>query len=47
MAEILKHFPHVKVIAKEFEPEPAIERIIKTKPYVVLLDVKMPGMTGF
>jgi len=47
MADILKHFPHVKVISKESEPEHAIECIIKLKPDVVFLDVEMPGMTGF
>ncbi|NQU87104.1 MAG: response regulator transcription factor [Mariniphaga sp.] len=47
MADILKHFKHVKVISTEFDPKEAIERIIKNKPDIVFLDVEMPGMTGF
>lgn len=47
MADLLKLFPEVEVIAKEFEAEAAIERIIKTKPDIVFLDIEMPGMTGF
>ncbi len=47
MADILKHFPHVKIIASETDPEQAIESIVKTKPDVVFLDIEMPTMTGF
>ena len=47
MADLLKLFPNVSVLHKEFEPEIAIERIIKAKPDMVFLDIEMPGMTGF
>ena len=47
MADILKLFPHVQIIGKEFEPENAILQILKFKPDLVFLDVEMPGMTGF
>ena len=47
MADLLKLFPHILVAHKEFEPEAAIERIVKTKPAIVFVDVEMPGITGF
>jgi DNA-binding NarL/FixJ family response regulator len=47
MADILKHFKHINIISKEHDPEDAIDRIVKTKPDIVFLDVEMPGMTGF
>jgi len=47
LADLLKLFPEVEIRAKEFEPQPAIERIVKIKPDVVFLDIEMPGMTGF
>ncbi|MCD6355230.1 MAG: response regulator transcription factor [Prolixibacteraceae bacterium] len=47
MANLLKLFPNVEVIHKEFQPETAIEHIVKLKPDIVYLDIEMPGMTGF
>ncbi len=47
MADLLKLFDHVQLLHKEFEPETALERIVKTKPDLVFLDIEMPRMTGF
>ncbi len=47
MSDLLKLFPNVEILHKEFTPETAIERIVKTKPDIVFLDIEMPGMTGF
>lgn len=47
MADLLRLFPNIEIIHKEFEPENAIELIVKHKPNIVFTDVEMPGMTGF
>lgn len=47
MTDLLRLFPHVTILHKEFDAETAIERIIKCKPDIVFIDVEMPGMTGF
>ncbi len=47
MADLLKLFPHINIIHKEFDPEAAIDRIVKCKPALVFIDVEMPGLTGF
>lgn len=47
LTDLLRLFPNVEILAKEFETESAIERIVKTKPDIVFLDIEMPGMTGF
>ncbi len=47
MTDLLKLFEHVEILHTEFEPETAIERIVKTQPDIVFLDIEMPGMTGF
>lgn len=47
LADLIKLFPHITIISKEFNPISAIETIVKLKPDIVFLDVEMPGMTGF
>jgi DNA-binding NarL/FixJ family response regulator len=47
MGDLLKLFDHVELISKEFEPEKAVDRILKTKTDLVFLDIEMPRMSGF
>ncbi|NOY95161.1 MAG: response regulator transcription factor [Chlorobi bacterium] len=47
MGNLLKLFEEVQVLHKESEPESAIDKIVKTKPDIVFVDVEMPRIGGF
>lgn len=43
---ILNTDPEIKVIASAYDGEEALQRIAQSRPDVVLMDLKMPGMNG-
>ncbi|NMC14125.1 MAG: response regulator transcription factor [Chloroflexi bacterium] len=43
---ILNADPEIKVIATAYDGEEALQRIDQSRPDVVLMDLKMPGMNG-
>lgn len=47
MRNLLKAFENVEVINESGKPEEALELIDRENPDLLLLDIQMPGMTGF
>ncbi len=46
-AQLTTNFPQVNIVGEAKNGEEGIEMIYRTRPDLLLLDIEMPGMTGF
>ena len=47
LSRLLEKFPEIEIIGEAANGEEAIQKIEELNPDLVLLDIQMPGMTGF
>lgn len=47
LEKLLQSYPEIKILAKEYIPQLAIQAIVRFRPDIVFLDIEMPRMSGF